>query len=240
MLLWMLGAAVVLSVYRRFAGQVENKTVLQVVLVGNQLCFSLLAGINIAAVIVFARRLIVRDAPLLKQPGHWLLVITGMSNLTAWLVIAVSAAAQLVLQQNRPFDVTPGYHWLGYGFGSFLSFAMCQVAVVTIREPLRWRICFLISGLFSAAVGLALVYMYLLDEPRPGSGFFSAVRWYSSLYFLDQVAGILLLSFNLIADRVDRTPRDWLHRVGTVATVLQSGAALLFVWLLAWASDLDQ
>jgi hypothetical protein len=211
LMLWILGAAVVLGNYRAYSDQNEAAPILQAVFVGNQLVFSLLAGINIAAVIVYARRLVVRDAPLLAEPGHWLLAIAGVSNLAAWLVIAVGAAAQVVLQPNHPPNLTPAYHWLGYGIGSFLSFAMCQVAVVAIREPLRWRIYFLMSGLFSAGVGLALVFMYLyaLDESRAGSGIFGAVRWYSSLYSLDQIVGILLLSFNLIADRVDRTPREW-------------------------------
>ena len=237
LMLWVLGAAVVLGMYRAIGNQSEATRTLQAVLVGNQLVFSLLAGINIAAVIVFARRLIVRDAPLFVQPGHWLLAIAGYSNVAAWTVVGLGAAVEWLRTEHSVVAETPPYHWLGYSLGSFLSFASYQVAAVVIREPLRWRLYFLISGLFSAALAATFAFMYLFSlEEAGGDRLYAAARWYSCLYPLDQVVAIVFLGFNVLADRVNRRPRDWLHGVGVATTLLQSIASLVSQWLLAWAS----
>ena len=237
LMLWILGAAVVLGVYRAYAGQSEAPPIMQAVLVVNQLAFSLLAGINIASVIVYARRLVVRDAPLLAQPGHWLLAIAGVSNVAAWVVLGLCAAATQLSAERQTSAMTPAYHWLAYGIGNFVSFALNSTAAVVIHEPLRWRVSFLVAGLFSAVLGFVFTFMYVFSlDPTSAGALYASARWYACLYLAEQLATIVLVGFNLLADRVARRPRDWLHYVGAIAIILPAIASLALMGLLAWAS----
>lgn len=238
LLLWMLGTAVVLSVYRGFASQEGTTPEQQGVVVVNHVCLSLLAGINIAAVIVYARRLVVRDAPLLVQPGHWLLAIAGASNVLMWLLMAPAAAISLLDKQHRFPEWAASCTWLAYSVGCFAAAAFHIVAMLVQREPRRWPIYFLVSAVFSALLGLVFgtMFVFSLDGPQGAMRLYDVSRVYMCLYPADQLTGIVILLFNLIADRADRRPRDWLHRVGVVVTLLQSAAVVVFLWLLNWVA----
>jgi hypothetical protein len=207
-------------------------------LVACSLCFSLLAGINIAAVIVYARRLVVRDAPLLVQPGHWLLAIAGVSNLVVWLLMAPVVAISVLDKEGLWRERAASFAWLASSVGCFLAAAFHAVAMLALREPRRWRLYFLVSAVFSALIGLLFGTMYLisLSEPFAGRRMYGVVQVYPCLHAVDQLAGIALLLFNLAADRADRRPRDWVHWVGVVVTLLQKAAAIAFQWLLTWAA----
>jgi hypothetical protein len=235
LLLWTFGAAVVLAVYRSLSSSSDMTPRMQSFMVAFQLVFSMLAGINVAAVVVYLRRLMVRDAPLLSEPGHWLLVIAGASNLIAWLIYGLAVGLRALQGEGQPWELPPSMPWLPYCVGSFVGAAANVLALVRLREPLRWRLCFLVSGTFALTLGIAFgaMFVYSIDEPLRDS-FFAALRAYSCLYPLDQLAGVVLLAFNILADRADYQRRDWVHRVGALATLLQSLVSLAFHALLTW------
>ncbi|MEX2027641.1 MAG: hypothetical protein WEH44_10070 [Pirellulaceae bacterium] len=237
LLLWTFGAAVVLAVYRSLAGSSDLTPRMQFFQAAFQLVFSMLAGINVAAVVVYLRRLVVRDAPLLTEPGHWLLVIAGASNLVAWLIFGVAVAIRAVQGAAQPWELPFFMYWLPYSVGSFVAAAANWVALVRLREPLRWRLCFLVSGVFALALGFTFgaMFLYSIQEP-PDESFSAAVQAYACLYPLDQLAGTVLLAFNLLADRANDQRRDWIHRVGVIATLFQSIVSLAFYILLMWGS----
>ena len=237
LLLWMFGAAVVLAAYRGFLGEEESAPRMQAVMVGNQVVVSLLAGINIAALVVYARRLVVRDAPFPRQPGHWLLVIVGIANLALWVFYGASLGL-MKIQGIVELDETIPYVCLSQAAGYSLSAVLTALVAIWIREPGRWRLAFLLLAVSSGFLALTFLVMFSssLSNIAGIDRYNQAANWYSWLYSADQVVGILLLGFNGIADRADRRPRDWVHKVGLAATIFQSLANLVVQWLLQWAA----
>ena len=237
LLLWMLGAAVVLSVYRWWSGNMDNmRPLMRMVTVCSQVSLSLLAGINIAAVIVFARRLLVRDAPLLFQPGHWLLLIAGVVNLVMWLLFGAAMGIKSLWGVSDPLASIP-FQFLPMVGAFWLSVFMNLLAIGMLAPPARWRRYFLVSALFAGMLALVFGAMFLASLEGPAGWSFSfPVQSFACLYPLDQLAAIVLLSFNFVADRADRAPHDWVHRLGVVATILQSIATLGFFWLQQWVA----
>jgi hypothetical protein len=240
LLLWMLGAAVVLSVFRWWSGDMGSmRPLMRTVTVCNQVTFSLLAGINIAAVMVFARRVLVRDAPLLFQPGHWLLLIAGAVNLVMWLLYGAAMGLKSLWGVSDPLELLP-FQFLPMVGAFWLSVVMNLLAIGMLAPPARWRRYFLVSALFAGMLALVFGAMTLTSLEGPGGWSLYlpvqsfAVQSFACLYPLDQLAAIVLLSFNLVADRADRAPHDWVHRLGVVATILQSIATLVFFWLQQW------
>jgi hypothetical protein len=234
----MLGAAAVLTIYRWFARNDEASPAMHAMHVANQLSFSFLAGTNLAAVIVFGRRLVVRDAPLPTQPGHWLLVIGGLGNLTMWLLLGVVLAMRALAAPEQPVRLESGDWVIPYAIACFVSSALSVVATVVPREPLRWKSYFALSALTGALLGGILVFIFL-DQLLAVGGLpqtWAAWQLFLCVYPLDQVLGMLILFLALAMDRADSRKRDWVHFVGVVATFLQSAAALAMHYLWQWAA----
>lgn len=239
LLLWIFGAAVVLGVYRWWSADINDmKPLMRALMVGNQVSFSLLAGINIAAVIVYVRRLLVRDAPLLVQPGHWLLVIAGVVNLVMWLLYGAAMGLKSLRGVTDPSESLP-YQFLPPVGAFWLAAILNLVAIGRLAPPRRWRLYFLISALFAGILGPVFGAMSLVSLLEPGGwSFYIPVQCYTCIYPLDQLTAVVLLSFNYVADRADLAPGDWVHRAGVVAMILQSIASLAFFFLQIWASAL--
>ena len=238
LLLWIFGAAIVLGVSRWWSTSAGQSTpMIHLLMVGHAVVFSLLAGVNIAAVIVFARRLLVRDAPLLVQPGHWLLVNAGAVNVTMWLLLGgallLRALSNAGDSQQSPPDV-----WLPAAAAHILAAMLNVLAVGQLRPTPRWRRYFLISALCAGLLGMVFGAISVTAIVEPYDGLTSSVPLYAyaCCYPLDQLTAIALLSFNALADRADRTPRDWVHNAGVAATLLQLIASLAFLWLVQWAA----
>jgi hypothetical protein len=241
LMLWIFGAAVVLGVYRWFWGVADAAPIMHLVLVANQLTFSLLAGINIAVVIVFARRLVLRDAPLMVQPGHWLLATVGVTNLGMWLMYGAALGLSKLWGIVDAWETIP-FRCFPQAAAYSLAMALNVLVAVWIREPTRWRVLFLVSALFSGLLALAFWMMFAstANGLRSGDDFWRynmAAGWYPVLYSADQIIGILVLGFNAVADGADARQRDWVHRLGVAATILQSIACLVFLWLMDWAAQ---
>lgn len=236
LMLWILGAAVVLGVYRWFVGIEELPPLVRAVMVGSQLTLSLLAGINIAAVIVYARRLVMRDAPLLVQPGHCLLVIAGVTNVAMWLLYGASRGLAKLQGIVDPVEMIP-YNSFSQGAAYAMSTALSLLVLVRLDLPRRWKLSFLLSAVFSGILALTFGVMFANSPivPSDFQRFTLAALSSTYLYVAGQIVGILVLGFNAIADLADRTPRDWVHRVGVAATILQSMASLAFLLGMDWA-----
>lgn len=235
LMLWTLGAASVLGFFRAFGGTDEQTPLMQTVMVRYQLCFSLLAGINIAAVIVYVRRFVVRDAPLLVQPGHWLLVNAGLANLGIWLLLGIAALYARWEWEDWSFAGSyQGLNWMAYSVGYLLSAGLALLAMLVLRGPLRWQLVFLASAVCSGVLTWTFGMAFFVELNSIPDQTYVANQVYSCIYPLDQFLGVILLAFNMLADRADGTRQDWLHRVGVVTSILQSAASLVFHWLWQW------
>ena len=84
LMLWILGSALILAVHHFYDNSRAIPGPLESYWRFHKVADSFLYGIQIAALLVFAARLIARNGPPPREPGHWLLVKSGGSIVIAW------------------------------------------------------------------------------------------------------------------------------------------------------------
>lgn len=133
-----------------------------------------------------------------SQPGHWLLLLYGLTGVAALLV---RAAIMISLAGPRGSNV-----FLGVNFVSLaLALIMSVVAHLAIRD--RWRILFLLNAI-SKTLSLLFVLMMTLD--------FRVVSWVMWInLLLTWGFGLYMLGL-AIADLRQHVRRDTLHWCGVI------------------------
>ncbi len=174
-----------------------------------------LFGAGVSALLLAAWRATNNGPRFPAQPGHWLLVISGIQSLLHLSIGPILAVAQL------------GVSWKLFQLGRLVEELTCgTLFVLAIRDSRRiWRVAFvcgLLSYLFALA-GTALMQLGVFDfSPE------SEEQW---LHWMTMAVCLVAV----YDDYVTRTPRDYLHWTGIAArliyTLLTVAAPFLVMWL---------
>ena len=149
-----------------------------------------------------------------SQPGHWLLVISGIQSLLHLSIGLIVAVAQL------------GVSWELLQLGRLCEELACgTLLVLAIRDSRRsWRVAFvcgLISYVFSLA-GTALMQFGVFDfSPEREEGY---LHWLTLLVCLCAV----------FDDCLTRAPRDYLHWMGLAVRFSYLSLVTAMPYLLRW------
>ena len=221
LLLWILGSAVVLGSYR-WLNEPEGEGQRQLVFHLDQFARCLTLGGGVAALLVYARRLIARDAPLPCQPGHWLLVVQGINWPAYWLVLFAIYGAR-----GSPHDdLGPRESFQRYAVTSALYFlwgtGVYLVVFALLRDAKRWRMFFAVCAVLPLLH--ALLWCCIVNEPAlvtPERGFI----------LLRMVVTLAFLGICVLRDRESSIHRDWMHTAG-VGLYFVGSALYLAIFLL--------
>lgn len=158
------------------------------------------------------------------QPGHWLIVVNGLSSTIAYaLFLAQLALMQTVfwsLEEHRYLHLM---HVCQTGFLSLLQIVLWYAAARNTVDGTRWKAFF---GIVSASYGIRLL-LTCIDALYYESWTFR-LGWFFSV-FLGSILVIVV-----VRDRRRALPRDWLHWVGVgIAIGLSLNALLWLVWKVA-------
>ena len=220
LLLWILGSALVLASYR-WVAEPEGLSTLFLV---DQLLRSVTMGGGVVALAIYARRLVTRDAPLPRQPGHWLLVVQGLVWPAYW-------SALVWVYGLRGGEPAAGEResYYRYVIGMVLFYlygAGVYVFVLAwLKDSPRWRMFLAVCA--AGALLHAVIWCCVLSEPGLGS-----VERFAILARIFVTLPLIVLC--VLRDRAERVPRDWLHAIG-VAFYLAGSVTSLGVFLLQLA-----
>ena len=218
LMLWTLYSAVYLTVIRAIhILQGDAPVGVVVVQQTSGLIYSIIFGAQFtgATVLVVAR--IRGGPPLLKEPGHWLLMIAA-------LLAVIYMPMMLIL------------FWFSEQFGSG-QWLMAYIGIVFLIQPiafafaakrfrvLRWRLLFAVLALMSLSQSI----LYL------GMGISSGllINWIGIFAAVSTWGGLLLAPVVLIvalAERIQGQRRDWLHWTGVITHVASNLASI--IWML--------
>jgi hypothetical protein len=225
LMIWTAGSAVILAFYRQAMSQAAahesplNPPWLQTI---SALVMSPLQGAGVASVGLMMWRRVRGGRPFPRQPGHWLLVITGLMALLNWSVYLIT---NQLFQSGRSayliFNRVP------------LMFAFCALAVYAMTrmpEERHWRKMFLIWVLANTAILLGLCCLGGGISPAT----WSTYRWNQVLEMT--LAAALPVAFLVtgILDRASGAKRDHLHWAGVacrVALIGQVGISMVRMFL---------
>ena len=214
LMLWMLGTAIALGLYRLVAGQEQ---LARVTMAWNvyALVYALLAGPKIGGMFLAVGRRLAGRGGFPTQPGHWLLAIEGMSTVLVYLGMAVSNALE---GDGRQVD---------FGWSQMPNCVATAVAysVAYRQQPAAspfWKTVFVIlmaqhayAGLLNLAAGSWVVIPFM---PLPSFC----------------ISVLLVVFYVLAAVRdPDRRERDYLHSAGlltVMATEVVQWAIPMFIW----------
>jgi len=210
LMIWTAGSAVILAFYRQALVQSSspsNPLWLQTLYA---LLMSPLQGAGVGAVALMAWRRFRGGRPFPTQPGHWLLVITGVMALLTW-------PAYLL---NRAFAPSSfGAYVLIYRVPlAILFFILAGYVMTRLRAEPRWRKMILFwAG--ANALSLALLCVTYFGYP--------SYHWatYPELLFGAIVpAGFLVTAW---IDRAHGVQRDALHWAGVLCRIAFGGQVML-------------
>jgi hypothetical protein len=202
-LVWMLGSALMLAVFRQFDASVDGPlSALRAVV---YTFYGLVYGAALAGLLIPFSRYLWGGAAYPAQPGHWLLVANGVIALVFCAVLALES-----LPASEPFSTAlqagaTALPAAAYLWGSFAS-----------RDAPRWTV---LLGTLAALHGVQALCLGLLAAMLNASTFdlepvlvalVQTLQSYGTL-----AAGLLVLVASGF-DISQRTCRDWLHWVGVV------------------------
>ncbi|HUE70078.1 MAG TPA: hypothetical protein VMP01_04245 [Pirellulaceae bacterium] len=210
LLLWILGSAVVLGSYRWLAEPVGDDETRRLLYQLDQLARSLTYGAGAAALLIFARRLIARDAPLPRHPGHWLLLIQGINWPAYWLLL-LSYFGLRGMPQDAPRDWESIRRFALASMLYYLWTAGLYAAVLAfLRDAKRWRMFF--------AVGAALPLVHAVIWCCMFGGYQSLIE--RSFIMVRIAVALAILTVCILRDRREGVRRDWLHVAGVSFYIL--------------------
>jgi hypothetical protein len=204
LMLWTLGSAIILGCFRALTDPAaELPEEVNRVLPFYQLGMSLALGAQVGGVLLFGWRRIAGRGGFPQQPGHWLLLVEGLS---AIFVVAAYGLYQLLNWQ----DETSLYVYFALQIPNLL---VCTIGYGlalghTPADP-PWRFAFGLCALLYG--GLCLVHLLAIGLWQ----FTADVRLSFGAW---DVLGIVVLVVNF-ADRRTYSHRDFLHWVGIAALI---------------------
>jgi hypothetical protein len=213
LMVWTAGSAVILAFYRQSMSLTQgqpaspfNPTWLQT---AYAVLMSPLQGAGVAAVGLMMWRRFRGGPPFPRQPGHWLLVISGVTALLSWPVYLIT---HQLFQNGRSaylvFYLVP----LMFVFYALAAYAMTKMP----GEP-RWRKMFLIWILANVVILLGMCCF-------GNFGYVNYGNWWGR--FPDLLIGVAVpLAFLItgILDKAVSAKRDHLHWAGVACRVAMIG-----------------
>jgi hypothetical protein len=230
LMLWTLGSAIVLACNRALEDpQLGNQLGLAYSLY--LMCYAIAQGVAVASVPLFIARRMTRQGGFPTQPGHWILLIRGLTML-AWLAGWASRVAieRLLPEESRLGSAFPNlYLAMQYAPASLL--ACIGYAVARHYSPNEGRIWRLTLASMQISAGLGLMAALALIAARHPFG--GELIPYSLNSCLNPLIALLLISA-LVSDP-KRQSRDFLYWAGAASylamTLLPFGYASLAYFL---------
>jgi hypothetical protein len=216
-MLWILGSALILAVHRFYDYPGAIPEPLERYWQFHKVADSFLYGIQLAAALVFGTRLIARNGPLPREPGHWLLIKSAGSLVIGW---GTGIVWHLIFGGQSMND---HLNWFEYYLLALYIPEACLTLMALIllwREP-RWRAflgwLLLLSGI---NVGLSAVLLTeQLMEGQLGWGWTLFFQWSNWQLWL-QVPTLVGLVGLWIWDYRVHKERDWMHHAGVASEAL--------------------
>jgi|GEM_PF-5741046 len=207
LMVWTACTAVILSLYRQsmtLVNDTEDTTWLQAMtgLVGAPI-----QGACVASLLLVLWRRFKGGRPFPKQPGHWLLVIPGITSLVGW-------SLWLVVQQFIEEDYYT--YILFQRLPLLVLFSVLAVYAITkLRAEPRWRVMFIV---WLAVNFVVMFFSCCLGGLENGTGIIESI-----------VNMAIMLGFLIptLLDVRDRTPRDHLHYAGIAARIGNAGMMVI-------------
>lgn len=218
LMLWILGSAVILGGNRLFETE-EIPERRRIVHQAYMVVGSFLHGAQVAAVFIFAARLLTRKGPLPHEPGHWLLFKSGASCLIGW------GAIGLVRLISPPTITDLGLTGLSiFIIASYAPAAVVTVGALVLRGESLWRAFFGALCLLSA-MNVLLAVLMLLEQLPQGNRLLSGGSWGTTLFldwsnlqvWIGDLPMLLCLGVLVFLDFRAGKRRDWAHFAGVAA-----------------------
>ena len=240
LMLWTLGSAIILASFRAFANQPQqDQGRLGMILSVFYLAYCLPLGAQVGSVAIWAMQRWRGTRIFPTQPGHWLLLIEGVSGLLSWLGYAIVFGTTNLLSLET------------YGQGSL--WLLAQIPPLTIALVLyvgSWR-RFREEGGMWGVTGLMLVLQHVviltpavvlvLAEwflgPR-SSDFYPYGPFEFQSRCCGPVSGIAVLIAGIADLSTRAAERDYLHWAGIASLVLLAGLQFALPIVISWAMQL--
>ena len=225
-MLWTLGSAMILAIYRALAEfgsmPVEARAMWYVMQTG----YSVVYGAALASVILFGYRRVTKGAPFPVLPGHWLLLIQGV-------VFTIGFAGHMAMwvAQQWVDNFIPAMYGLAQWLANGVAVLLLVAAILRLDDFSYWRRYFWASLVLHAIRATAGM---MGTTWRTWLVAFSLQRW---LYGLGAIVLAIWLLVVVVRDWRRGARRDWLHWTGVVVTL--SGPVLFAVQML-WSILLDR
>jgi len=229
LMLWTLGTAIALGLYRPFlATQMPSTTasetlarhlVFQKVITLSLIPFG---GASLGALILAIVHRARGGKQFPVQPGHWLLIVYG----AAYVAMAVTRLLLTWLGSAAALQ------W-GTALVSLLLVPVHILPILLVRDAPRWTVLFAVELLRRIGIGataaLYAVVFSAMQGGRPNMGILSLVIGLLSLLL---VLEITVLAVTLILELIARPQRDYLHWTGCLTQVAIAVVSLTqFVFL---------
>jgi hypothetical protein len=229
-MLWTLGCAISLGLYRALTLDQRSDDNFTVGLQYFGLLYSLPAGARIGAVLLFGWMYFRGDRSFPIQPGHWLLLNEGFSLLLSWL----GRCAMLLLRDDQR---------LGIELFLIAQIPNCLVTTIAYGVALRfsrgesrlWKGVFWLLLLLHAVAALVAGVLALRLFADQGTGYGGLMfQLYDLQYSCCPMVLLVALPIAALADS-QRHQRDFLHWTG-IAAILATyllnvgGRWIIFYW----------
>jgi hypothetical protein len=214
LMLWTLGTAIALALFRPFLetqAPSGSETAARYIAFQKFAALSLIpfGGASIAA-LIFAVVHRVRGGRLFPvQPGHWLLIVFGIS----YLLLALNRLL-LMLRTDAGSSELAVYFWGNVG-ASIVMICVYALPIASVRDAPRWTILFVVELLRRVGQLPSTIYYALMvlgvRNVRPMEGFMPLANGLS--WFMYVVSTVVLI-VTLIREIKARPNRDYLHWTG--------------------------
>jgi hypothetical protein len=220
LLVWTAMSAVLLGYQRAMSSLADDQTLFSTIIT---LWYAPLFGAGVSACVLSFWRLTNGGPRFPVQPGHWLLIISGIGAMISLVFQAVSV---LALAGTSSVEIFLAIRLVEFLFHSMLY------GVAAWRSPGGWRVVF-VSGVVQSGVMSLLIALVLLNE------FFHAASFRFLIYIRSIELGLYgLVSFAVlimaIVDRIHRPPRDYLHWTGVAVRLIYSALIISIPYLFRW------
>jgi hypothetical protein len=220
LMLWTFCTAVYLSLFRAVS---EHSNAMAFAYENLQYATIVLQGAITGAIFAGSITLIITRVrsgpPMLRQPGHWVLFVTGCVYVVYVPVLAVMLLDINLVSNNVVTLVV-------------FALIMCVPPIAyafAVRDQriLRWKALFVALVVVTTAQFLPLVVLGLLGVGIMGASWISAITAIAPFGSLLIAAAMLVIA---VVELFSGNRRDWLHWTGVLAYV--ASASINLIWLV--------
>jgi len=228
LMLWTLCSAVHLTIYRAIlAIQGEGPAGYANMHDATSVINGIAAGAIIAGTIVLAGTRIRSGPPMLRHPGHWILLVAAIQSL---IYLPVMAGMLLLQQYSYQFP------WIMFAYAAVMSISPLGFTLAAWRnKALRWKLMFLLLGCSGAAYCLLYVTIALGDLFSSFRGMNSSVATILSMsYWFNPILAVVIVIM-AIGEHATGLRRDWIHWTGIlthVTSILTNVMWMIAGWII--------